>query len=169
MRRKVPFRNAPNQRMPSVNDFLTLLSGQWLKAYNNNCIQPCKVIQVIELYRNIMKNKDPQSLQKILAGEPGSIFNRLAQQQADNNTLLGRIRALLASHFTQHLLAAIYRQEVLVLVADSPAWANRIRFENANIQHALISQEIFAREGDMNSELPVLRKIVVRTAASEIS
>ena len=115
-----------------------------------------------------MKNKDPQSLLNILAGEPGSIFNRLAQQQADNNTLLGRIRALLASHFGQHLLAATYRQEVLVLVADSPAWANRIRFENAFIQKALINQGVFANSGDEESKLPALRKIVVRTAASKI-
>ena len=115
-----------------------------------------------------MKNKDPQSLQNILAGEPGSLFGRLAQQQADNNTLLGRIKALLASHFGQHLLAATYRQEVLVLVASSPAWANRIRFENAHIQSALINQEVFANSRDEESNLPKLRKIVVRTAASEI-
>ncbi len=115
-----------------------------------------------------MNNKDPQSLQNILAGGPNSLLTRLAQQQADNNTLLGRIRALLTSHFTQHLLAATYRQEVLVLVADSPAWANRIRFENANIQRALINQEIFADIQDKKSKLPILRKIVVRTAASEI-
>ena len=154
--------------MRSANDFFTLLFWQGLTACNNCKYLHYKVIQVIELYRNIMKNKDPQSLLNILAGEPGSLFSRLAQQQADNNTLLGRIRALLASHFRQHLLAATYRQEVLVLVADSPAWANRIRFENALIQNALINQEVFANSLDEVSELPILRKIVVRTAASKI-
>ena len=115
-----------------------------------------------------MKNKDPQSLQNILAGGTDSLLTRLAQQQADNNTLLGRVRALLESNSTQHLLAATYRQEVLVLVADSPAWANRIRFENAYIQKTLINQGVFSEIQDKVSELPILRKIVVRTAASEI-
>jgi len=120
-----------------------------------------------------MKSKEPASLQSILAGEPGSLFNRLAQQQSHNNTLLERIRALLASHFRQHLLAATYREEILVLVADSPAWANRIRFENANIQQRLLDKKFYCLEStiqDENSEkLPILRKIVVRTAAGEIS
>jgi len=116
-----------------------------------------------------MKNKDPQSLQNILAGGPDSLITRLAKQQADNNTLLERVRALLASHFKQHLLAATFRQEVLVLVADSPAWANRIRFENAHIQHSLIHDGVFSKSDDEDTTAPSLKKIVVRTAASEIA
>ena len=115
-----------------------------------------------------MKSKEPLSLQSILKGGPSSLLTRLARQQSDNNTLLERIKALLASHFGQHLLAATYREEVLVLVADSPAWANRIRFENANLRKKLLDNKLFSLEKENSDNLPVLKKIVVRTAAGEI-
>ena len=117
-----------------------------------------------------MKNNEPRSLQDILSNDSGSVFTRLARQQSDNDTLLSRIRALLPSQFVQHLVAVTYREGNLVLVADSPAWANRIRFENAQLYEQLISSGAFlatdAESGDNNGKQ--LLKIVVRSAASEI-
>jgi hypothetical protein len=113
-----------------------------------------------------MKKNEPRSLQDILASGSESIFTRIARQQTDNDTLLGRIRALLPSHFAQHLTAVTYREKVLVMVADSPAWANRIRYENEHIRGQLIHQGVFSDQ-DESAENGI-QKIVVRTAAAEI-
>ena len=86
-----------------------------------------------------MKKNEPRSLQEILSDDAGSLLTRLARQQSDNDTLLSRVRALLPSQFAQHLVAVTYREQILVLIADSSAWANRIRFENEQICENLIN------------------------------
>ena len=120
-----------------------------------------------------MKKKEPRSLQDILTDQPSSVFKRLADLQSKNDTLLALIRAVLTSQFSQHLVAVTYREEILVLVADTPAWANRLRFESENIRKMLIEQGHFitSKSDDSDSSdgnLPALRKIVTRTAANEI-
>ncbi|MBT8141067.1 MAG: DUF721 domain-containing protein [Gammaproteobacteria bacterium] len=109
-----------------------------------------------------MKNKDPRSLQDILADQTGDLFSRLTQQQTQNDTLLSRIRAVLPSHFAKRLLAATYRNHILVLVAESPAWANRLRFETENIRD--FWETAYSDPEDRYR----LEKIVVRTAADVI-
>ena len=115
-----------------------------------------------------MKKKEPRSLQEILNNQPDSIFTRLAAQQSKNDTLLARIKAVLRSHIAQHLVAVTYREEVLVLVADSPEWANRLRFESENLREDLISAGYFAHLGSTDEKLPCIKKIVTRTAADKI-
>jgi len=112
-----------------------------------------------------MKNTELKSLQDILSSEPESLFQRLAHQQSRNDTLLHRIRALLPSHFGQHLIAVSLREEVLVLVADEPGWANRMRYQTETLRKHL---SVESKNNGIEYPALLIQKVVTRTAARSI-
>lgn len=58
-------------------------------------------------------------------GEIKALLDKLSKIQTLNNTLHGKLNATLAKHCRVINL----RKNVLVIAVDSPAWANKMRFQ----------------------------------------
>jgi hypothetical protein len=76
-----------------------------------------------------MSKKQPSSLADILA-RPDSAVARLARAAAATEDLAATLRAALPADLASALSAATLREDgTLVILAASPAWATRLRFE----------------------------------------
>jgi len=75
----------------------------------------------------------PKSIASILGQKPDSLLQRLHSQQVEHHTLLGYLRTNLPNKQASHLVAVNCREEVLVLIADGPAWANLIRYQTTKL------------------------------------
>lgn len=108
-----------------------------------------------------MSSSSPRSIASLLGNEPDSLIERLVAQQSENDTLFHTLKANLPARQAEHLVAVSCRGNSLVLVADSPAWANLIRYQTAKILKLInADSEIFGKQVNQRIE-----KIVVRTAA----
>ena len=68
----------------------------------------------------------PKSVRHLLKDKP--TLKRLELEVSAQKALLGEVRGLLPDDLAPHCVAARTRQQQLVLYADSPAWATRLRF-----------------------------------------
>jgi hypothetical protein len=80
-----------------------------------------------------MSNKELKPLASlILTG--GTALRELALEAARRSDLAGYLRAGLPADLAPHLVGGNLRPNgVLVVLADSPAWAARLRFEGAQL------------------------------------
>jgi hypothetical protein len=77
------------------------------------------------------KPNQPKTLKGLLGESPR--LARLAQSAARLAALTASVREALPPEIRPHLTAASVRDETLVLTADSPAWAARLRFHGREI------------------------------------
>jgi hypothetical protein len=76
-----------------------------------------------------MSNNDLKSLSELVFDAEGPLHD-LAIQAARRTDLTGYLRAGLSAELRDHLRAGNPRPDgTLVIMADSPAWAARLRFE----------------------------------------
>jgi len=111
-----------------------------------------------------MATPTPKSIANILGQEPDSLVRRLISQQAEYHTLLAYLQTNLPRKQASHLVAVHCREDILVLLADSPAWANLIRYQNSKLL------KLFQTEGKVFGDIDTatIKKIVVRTAATNL-
>lgn len=101
-----------------------------------------------------MSEKTPRSLAELMF-RPGSAIGDLAQKAAAAEDLATRLRKALDPALAQALRAARVREDgTLVLMAESPAWAARLRFEAPRLLEAC------------RSCAPTARCVQVRVAGS---
>jgi hypothetical protein len=76
-----------------------------------------------------MSKKTPKSLSDLIF-QPGSAVGDLARKAAATEDLAGALRRALAPELAAELRSASLRDDgTLVVLAASPAWAARLRFE----------------------------------------
>lgn len=110
-----------------------------------------------------MSSSSPRSIASLLGNEPDSLIERLVNQQAENDTLIHTLKANLPAQQADHLVAVSCRGETIVLIADSPAWANLIRYQSAKILKLINSDpQMFGQQATEK-----IIKVVVRTAADK--
>lgn len=68
----------------------------------------------------------PKSVRHLLKDKP--TLKRLELEISAQKALLGEVRRLLPGDLAPHCVAARAHQRQLVIYADSPAWATRLRF-----------------------------------------
>ena len=68
----------------------------------------------------------PKSVRQLLKGKP--TLKRLELEISAQKALLEQIRAMLPGDLASHCVAARLREQRVVVYADSPAWATRLRF-----------------------------------------
>jgi hypothetical protein len=96
------------------------------------------------------------SLENLLKASNGSPLEQLVRQSEDMQRLTTDLKAGLESGVAIHLSSANLRADgQLVLVADSPAWAARLRFESEKLL------ELARRNG---VKVTACKVIVARTA-----
>ncbi len=71
-----------------------------------------------------------------------SLIDRSRQQEA----LLMQVRDLLPAPLNRHCRAAILRDQLLVLYADSSAWASRLRYFTRNLCNHLQQQGVIVHK-----------------------
>jgi hypothetical protein len=79
----------------------------------------------------------PTAVQAFLEG-PGSL-GKLLREADEQQRLTARLRGLLPADLAPHLAAVRVRRGCLVLFADSPAWASRLRYAAPGIRTTLPS------------------------------
>lgn len=75
-------------------------------------------------------------LKPILAGldaKLGALERRAQAQQ----TLLDKVRTVLPAPENEHVISAVYRQDALVITADSAVWSARLRYCQAVLHTGL--------------------------------
>ncbi len=98
----------------------------------------------------------PLPLHRYLDSSPA--LAQLARQAIQAQQLLERVRTCLSADLALHLSAARARGNILVLYADSPAWASRIRYITPRIRAELAEyREIRIRIDPM--ETPVSKPV----------
>ena len=70
-------------------------------------------------------------LENLLNNQPGGSLEKIVRRAKKMDELTGLLRAALPAEVAENLVAAnIGEDGELVVVANSPAWASRLRFEN---------------------------------------
>jgi hypothetical protein len=77
---------------------------------------------------------------KSLADSLGSLFANLEQRARDHLDLTAKVRAALDGEEKDHVISASYRDDTLIVVADSAAWCPQIRYAQAVLLERLHSQ-----------------------------
>jgi hypothetical protein len=86
-----------------------------------------------------MKPGKPQSIKSLLKN-PGSALARVADDAAAHERLSRQVRGLLPPDLATHVLSVNLRDETLVIITDSAAWATRIRYQQGDIMQNLATQ-----------------------------
>lgn len=116
------------------------------------------------LLKKSMSSSSPRSIASLIGNEPDSLLERLVAQQSNHDTLIHYLKTNLSHKEAEHLVAVSCRGDNLLLVADSPAWANLIRYKSAKLLKLLHETE----QSFGNLDLKAITKVVVRTTASEM-
>ncbi len=83
-----------------------------------------------------------------------SLIAHSRQQEA----LLKQVRSLLPEPLNQHCCAAIQRDQLLILYADSSAWASRLRYFCRNLSRHLQQQDVIVQKITIRVLIPDGRK-----------
>lgn len=75
-------------------------------------------------------------LKPLLAGLDPAIA-RLARKAADTVSLAEKVRAALPDPLRQHVVAAVRRDDDLVVIVDSAAWSARVRYAGTKLREQL--------------------------------
>jgi hypothetical protein len=70
----------------------------------------------------------------------GPLFADLERRVQATVDLAGRVRASLPGPEKEHVISASYRDDTLVVIADSAAWASHIRYAQAQLLEQLRAQ-----------------------------
>jgi len=88
-----------------------------------------------------MSNNDPKCLSELIR-TPGSHLEELAAEARSRMDLADQLREKLPQELARHLMGANLRDDgTLVVVASSPEWASRFRFEATEILATCRQQE----------------------------
>ena len=96
------------------------------------------------------RHRRPMVVERLLAETPGALqplLRRAVEMQADES----RLRALLDTEVSEQVDALYVRDDTLVVVVRSPAWATRLRFQSRVLASRLA--------GDAG--LPAIRRVRV--------
>jgi hypothetical protein len=74
---------------------------------------------------------------KPLAAGLGSLFKQLEKRVHGNLMLADRVRAALPGPEKDHVVSATYREDTLIVLADSAAWCTHIRYGQAQLLERL--------------------------------
>jgi len=103
-----------------------------------------------------MSNKSPKSLSELIF-RSGSPLNELARQAAGWEDLAAALRAVLPPEWSPELRSASVSDDgTLVVLAGSPVWAARLRFEG---------EKLLARGRELQ---PAAKRIKVRVAGASL-
>jgi hypothetical protein len=81
-----------------------------------------------------IRHKEPQSLKDLLAGND---LSRLVLRAREAGELDAQVRALLPESLAAHVTGAVLREETVVILVDSAAWASRLRFHATELVQSL--------------------------------
>jgi hypothetical protein len=81
----------------------------------------------------------------------------LFREAAENRSHNDRIKQLIEEPLRAHVRFALIKGDTLILIADSSAWAAKLRYQVAAIQRRL----------EMSPDLALVRNIRVKVAAAE--
>ena len=81
-----------------------------------------------------------QKISKLLISEKP--FAQLGTQLAEQDALLKLVRGLLPTPVDQHCIRAIPHQDILVLMAESSAWASRLRYLGQDLLQRLKDRQL---------------------------
>lgn len=79
-----------------------------------------------------MSTDKPKPLKDLISG-PDTAVGRLKQRSVDIDTLTAQVRCLIPDTLRPHLVAANRRDDTLCLVADTAAWAAKLRYHAPDI------------------------------------
>jgi hypothetical protein len=68
----------------------------------------------------------PRQLKDLLAGND---LSQLVDRAREAGELASQVRGLLPEELSAHVTGAVLHEETVVILADSAAWASRIRFQ----------------------------------------
>jgi hypothetical protein len=68
----------------------------------------------------------PRQLKDLLAGND---LSQLVDRAREAGELASQVRGLLPDELSAHVTGAVLHEETVVILADSAAWASRIRFQ----------------------------------------
>lgn len=97
----------------------------------------------------------PTKLGSIVA--QNSSLRQLFREAAENRSHNDRIKALIEAPLREHVRFALIKGDTLILIADSSAWASKLRYLVATIQ----------RRMESSPDLAGVRNIRVKVAAAE--
>ncbi len=86
-----------------------------------------------------------------------SLLRQLFREARENRSHSEGIRQLIDEPLRTHVRFALIKDNTLILIADSSAWASKLRYQIANIQRRMEASPEFAR----------VRNIRVKVAAAE--
>ena len=88
--------------------------------------------------------RTPQALFDILNGSTAAAS--LVAQIREQSALLALVKRELEESVNAHLLATLMHDKQLILYADSPAWASRLRFGSRTLRGRLVSRGMEIRK-----------------------
>lgn len=74
---------------------------------------------------------------KSFLSEPGDLLATLERRATEVLSLTGKVRQALNGPEREHVLAAVYHEQMLVITVDSAAWAAQIRFAQDELRKQL--------------------------------
>lgn len=77
---------------------------------------------------------------KSFLSEPGDLLAKLEQRANEVLSLTGKVRKALTGPEREHVVAAVYHDNVLVITVDSAAWAAQVRFSQDDLRQQLVAQ-----------------------------
>lgn len=77
---------------------------------------------------------------KSLLSEPGELLANLERRAGQVLSLTNKVQRALEGAERQHVLAAVYHEDQLVITVDSAAWAAQIRFAQDELRKQLVAQ-----------------------------
>ena len=77
-------------------------------------------------------------LKPLFSGLPGK-FEKLAEQASAVASLTDTVRLALPELLRPHVISAVQRDEMLVVVVDSAAWSDRVRYAGRKLKAALVA------------------------------
>ncbi len=86
-----------------------------------------------------------------------SLLRQLFREAAENRSQNDRIRELIDEPLRAHVRFALIKGDTVILIADSSAWASKLRYQVAVIQ----------RRMEASAEMAAVRNIRVKVAAAE--
>lgn len=78
----------------------------------------------------------PRSLDQILQGRSGSLA-RLVEKARQTDRLSRQVRDIMPKNLADHVIGANFRDDQLVVITDSAAWAARIRYLDQELRTQL--------------------------------
>lgn len=86
-----------------------------------------------------------------------SLLRQLFREAAENRSHNDQVKQLIDEPLRAHVRFALIKGDTVILIADSSAWASKLRYQVATIQ----------RRMESSPELPEIRNIRVKVAAAE--